>query len=344
MSDRPWRDPRRDPREAPGDDPGVPEYRIGAVAKALGLGQYTLKHYERAGLIEPHASESGYRYYTCSEVGQLIIIRSLRRMGFSVEEVGELLAKGPAETLAAYRGKLDENRRRIRELEEADAMLARRVGALEDYVARGEGPGGACLRRIPRFQFVEHFKNEQMNEAVSELAASALWQESYERAHVAMRFPAESVAGEGDEYWWGLVLFNEELDELRAIDPARGPASEAAGATGGEAGLTGSAAASALAAPATPRSGFGCVRRVEAHKALVMGATLEREGTLAGVRALVREALTARGLSLAGDVYALSESQERLPGGGVEQSLTIIVPAVPAAPSAPTAPSAPDEP
>ena len=67
-------------------------YRIGEVVKGMGVGQYTLKHYEREGLVVPvPREESGYRYYSYRDFGRLIFVRNLRALGFSLDAVAEYL-------------------------------------------------------------------------------------------------------------------------------------------------------------------------------------------------------------------------------------------------------------
>ena len=65
---------------------------IGEVAKKSGLPAKTIRYYESIGLVpEPHRSESGYRGYTSNDVMTLRFVEKARRMGFSVNDVENLL-------------------------------------------------------------------------------------------------------------------------------------------------------------------------------------------------------------------------------------------------------------
>lgn len=67
-------------------------YHIGAVAGRTGLSLRTVRYYEEVGLVRPSGrSEGGFRLYTESDVQRLLLIRSLRPVELSTEELTELL-------------------------------------------------------------------------------------------------------------------------------------------------------------------------------------------------------------------------------------------------------------
>ena len=65
---------------------------IGAVAKRVGVAIDTIRYYEREGLLpEPERRASGYRSYGDATVAQLRFIRRAKDLGFTLEEIRELL-------------------------------------------------------------------------------------------------------------------------------------------------------------------------------------------------------------------------------------------------------------
>jgi len=65
---------------------------IGQAAKASGVSAKMIRHYESVGLVPaPNRTESGYRQYTDSEVHTLHFIRRSRDLGFSIQQIGELV-------------------------------------------------------------------------------------------------------------------------------------------------------------------------------------------------------------------------------------------------------------
>ncbi len=66
---------------------------IGAVAKRVGVAIDTIRYYEREGLLpEPLRRASGYRSYGEGTIAQLRFIRRAKQLGFTLEEIRELLA------------------------------------------------------------------------------------------------------------------------------------------------------------------------------------------------------------------------------------------------------------
>jgi DNA-binding transcriptional MerR regulator len=69
--------------------------RSGQVAAAAGVNVETLRYYERRGLLaEPHRSPGGHRLYDADSVTTLRVIKAAQRLGFTLEEVAELLEVG----------------------------------------------------------------------------------------------------------------------------------------------------------------------------------------------------------------------------------------------------------
>ncbi|HQZ14119.1 MAG TPA: Cu(I)-responsive transcriptional regulator [Devosia sp.] len=66
--------------------------QIGAAAKVTGVSAKMIRHYEAIGLV-PSADrrESNYRDYGPSDVHRLGFIRRARDLGFSIEEIRDLL-------------------------------------------------------------------------------------------------------------------------------------------------------------------------------------------------------------------------------------------------------------
>lgn len=119
--------------------------RSGEVAEAAGVNVQTLRYYERRGLLaEPERSNGGHRLYSEEVVTVLRVIKAAQRLGFTLEEVAELLEAGRHRHGRPVAG-LQE--RAAAELAEVDAKIADHHRPLRT----GRGGGGAprrpdCLR------------------------------------------------------------------------------------------------------------------------------------------------------------------------------------------------------
>lgn len=115
---------------------------IGGLAKAAGVGVETVRYYQRRGLLpEPARPPGEVRRYGEQDVKRLKFIRSAQAAGFTLAEIGELIAldasddRVRARELAQARvAAIDE---RIAELREARDALA---GLAADCARKRGGP------------------------------------------------------------------------------------------------------------------------------------------------------------------------------------------------------------
>jgi DNA-binding transcriptional MerR regulator len=69
--------------------------RSGELAEAAGVNLQTLRYYERRGLLaEPARTPGGHRLYPAEALTMLRVIKTAQRLGFTLDEVGELLDLG----------------------------------------------------------------------------------------------------------------------------------------------------------------------------------------------------------------------------------------------------------
>lgn len=84
------------------DRTDVPTHRhmqIGEVAERTELSIKTIRHYDEVDLVTPSArSAGGFRLYTEADVQRLLVIRRMKPLGFTLDEMRQLLDS--LETLA----------------------------------------------------------------------------------------------------------------------------------------------------------------------------------------------------------------------------------------------------
>lgn len=114
--------------------------QIGELAERTGLSIRTLRHYDEIGLLRPSArSEGGFRLYTADDESRLLLIRRMKPLGYSLEQMGELLAvvDGLAESpddpvLTARLADIRDEAQRRRE------DLRRQLAAADEFVSQLE--------------------------------------------------------------------------------------------------------------------------------------------------------------------------------------------------------------
>ncbi|HEX2904269.1 MAG TPA: MerR family transcriptional regulator [Jatrophihabitans sp.] len=68
------------------------QMQIGEVAERTGLSINTIRHYDQAGLVTPSArTPGGFRLYTHTDIERLLVIRRMKPLGFTLEQMRQLL-------------------------------------------------------------------------------------------------------------------------------------------------------------------------------------------------------------------------------------------------------------
>ncbi|WP_229069127.1 MerR family transcriptional regulator [Actinoplanes sp. DH11] len=123
--------------------------QIGEAADRVGLSIRTIRHYEEAGLVVPSArSEGGFRLYTEPDLDRLRVIKRMKPLGFTLDEMRDLLTTLDALSDPAVTG----DGRTV--LQDRLAMFhtaaQNRVQALRDQLAMAEGFAHQIQEQIER--------------------------------------------------------------------------------------------------------------------------------------------------------------------------------------------------
>jgi len=121
---------------------------IGVVARRAGIGVETVRFYERRGLLRrPARPGTGFRTYPEETVARLRFIRQAQVLGFTLTEIGDLLALrvAPGTDCAAVRARAAA---KLADVEGRLAELERIRGALAKLVAACPGSGAVATCTI----------------------------------------------------------------------------------------------------------------------------------------------------------------------------------------------------
>ncbi|MCB5293278.1 MerR family transcriptional regulator [Arthrobacter sp. SO3] len=107
---------------------------IGELAERTGLSLRTIRHYDDVGLLPATArTGGGFRVYSEADVERLMLIKQMKPLGFSLEEMAEilsLLTDGPDAPGSA--GRLAEI---LEQAAHQRAKMARNLAQADDFIA-----------------------------------------------------------------------------------------------------------------------------------------------------------------------------------------------------------------
>jgi DNA-binding transcriptional MerR regulator len=182
--------------------------QIKEFARDAGVTVRALHLYDRIGLLKPAAlSESGYRLYGETELARLEQILALRFLGFTLEQIKELLGGSARPISSALRLQREIILRQKRRLESA----LRAIDEAERALLRDEAPDvWITLRNV-----IEVF--EMQNDF--EWTKNYYSDEALERIEQRRRATSSKTIEQGEREWSALIAEVEQA-AARGSDPA----------------------------------------------------------------------------------------------------------------------------
>ncbi|WP_407548484.1 MerR family transcriptional regulator [Streptomyces sp. Pv4-95] len=122
--------------------------QIGEVAVRTELSLRTIRHYEETGLVIPSArSQGGFRLYTEADVTRLMVIRRMKPLGFTLDEMRDLLrATDRLDSGDALPD--DERAEALDRVRDFERRAAERVADLRTQLVRAEEFAGTLRERL----------------------------------------------------------------------------------------------------------------------------------------------------------------------------------------------------
>lgn len=204
-------------------------WKVGQLAARTGVSVRTLHHYDQIGLLTPsQRTRSGHRLYTRPDVDRLQQIKSLRQLGFGLDEIAGLLDRDDwniSRVVGMHVSRLKEQIRRQR-------ALCRRLEAITERL-RSETHVSVedCFRTIREIQMLDRFAKHYTRKQRETLArrAETMGQDAIRQA----------------EHDWKELLAAVRTEMDKGTDPASQPVQELArrykalidGFTGGDPGI-----------------------------------------------------------------------------------------------------------
>lgn len=147
-------------------------YKISEIARLYGIGVDSLRYYERLGILQPRRESNGYRLYSLKDMYKLNLIRDLRRLDFSMEQIRAYLDEQTVDnTIRLLDQEADLVARQLQELQAKAVQLAQRLADLK--AAQATVPG-IIQRKVlpprPCVLFTQHItRDEEMDFVMKKL-------------------------------------------------------------------------------------------------------------------------------------------------------------------------------
>ena len=121
------------------------KYSISQVAGKYGLETYTLRFYEKEGILQPKRSPGGVRIYTREDLDRLEMALCLKNTGMTLKEIRQyfqLVAQGDAaleQQLKIFEAHLERIQREIKRMEESMAVITGKIEKTRQAIWEQEG-------------------------------------------------------------------------------------------------------------------------------------------------------------------------------------------------------------
>lgn len=147
-------------------------YKINEISKLYGIGVDSLRYYEKIGVLVPRRDTNGYRLYGLKDIYKLNVIRDLRQLDFTMQQIKDYLDHQSIEnTLYLLHKEKDLVSEQLRSLETKQRMIQERIHVLTTamQITTGEFsiksfPERPCLHLDTRIT-----RDEEMDFAIKKL-------------------------------------------------------------------------------------------------------------------------------------------------------------------------------
>jgi len=147
-------------------------YKIGEISTLYGIGVDSLRYNEKIGVLKPRRGENGYRLYSLKDIYKLNIIRDLRQLNFSMEQIKSYLSHQSIDnTLNLLQEEQEWIQNQFKRLRATEQIIRSRMNALLESFQIPTGiftvktfPDRICLRLSTNIT-----RDEEMDFAIKKL-------------------------------------------------------------------------------------------------------------------------------------------------------------------------------
>ncbi len=112
-----------------------PKLTIGKLAQTAGVGVETVRYYQQRGLLAVPQAAGAYRHYPASAIDRIRFVKRAQELGFSLDEVAELLSLEDGADRTAIRcvadARLNQIRTKLADLNRMKKVLSNLIDACQ---------------------------------------------------------------------------------------------------------------------------------------------------------------------------------------------------------------------
>ena len=111
-------------------------YKISEIAKIFNISRQTLIFYHKKNILIPDIidEENGYRYYSNEQIWDLFFLLTLKKAGFSLEEIKRYVEiKNSDESIMFLENKINEIDKKISELKKSKKTILKKLENIRDF-------------------------------------------------------------------------------------------------------------------------------------------------------------------------------------------------------------------
>ena len=188
-------------------------YKIGDVARILGISPDLIRYYEEKGVVAPQKDPcNNYRYYDTWDINFLIDCLWFKNFGFGIEQVAHIVSQN---TYDALLDNLADRGNEILASIRYQELLLHRIRKYSESLTRLRGYLGNCdIRRSAEFvRYLNRYNTIYDNDSEMQLL-SRQWLKYMPFSRRYFEVPEDGLLGEGDDYAWGFSIGMQYVEEF----------------------------------------------------------------------------------------------------------------------------------
>ena len=181
------------------------EYKIGNVARILGISRDLLRYYEKKGVVHPQKDKGNdYRYYDTWDINFLLDCIWYKQFGFGIDQIAHMVSDCDYDALLAQ---LTEKSEDLEQSLLHTEMLLRRIREHRaQIVSVGDYMGRCDIRESPELLCYLNRFNAAFDDSQELTALSQSWLNYMPFTQRYFEIPQSDLLGESDNFAWGFSM------------------------------------------------------------------------------------------------------------------------------------------